>query len=755
MVLFIPSMSTPMKFPLLSRFARALFFFAGVPAVLAQTGTDEPANEEPVNLSPFVVQATEPDSYVASESITGSRVATPIKDLPFAINVVTSEFLNDFDLIELDSGFAYTSSLTGLDTQGNYNLRGYGATFQLRNGFYRLGLIDRVNVDRVEIIKGPNAAIYGQSSPAGLVNFISKVPKSKSSERLRLTVGENDLIRGELNVTGPLGTIGGIGFYHLLSASAMDRGYDVEFAELEQRTLSEAILARFSESSSLLFELEYSQRNSIPEVNEVPLVVTRVGNRYVYTNEFARQFELLNQTGGNSIQDREVTTGTLTFEHRFNQTFSTRVSAYAYDRNALNFNSSSGGQYYPDTNIIIGKNPTHSVLNEEGRALQADLLAHYWTHEGKVEHKTLLTFDWSINERKRFETKPLNSVIGSTNLDVANPDFSIPDLELWDVITRDDETRNDVLGVYLRQQSAFWRGRLIAYGGVRFDHVTFDLDFGDQYNTGGSNPGSLRNAGMRDKFTDEAVSPSFGVNFKLTPKLALFANYSRSFFPNAQSTRLGDPRLPNERAKGFDLGVKAGYFNDRLVFTVSAFSIERNGVKATLIEDGETVERAAGVQQADGVEFDFTWQATDDLTLVGGYGYTDARVVENGRDVDSVGRRPSGVPQDNGGLAIRYRLPGNLRGFSVNTGIKYLGEASPYSLVTVGGGNPDLVRRDIVIPASWTVDAGLSYRWRQRPQRISHTVRASVRNLFDSDDLSPRASTVDGRQFLLAYTLSH
>jgi iron complex outermembrane receptor protein len=710
---------------------------------------------EAMTLSPFEVRATKTDDYIASESVTGSRVAAPIKDLPFAINVITSEFLNDFDFFELDGNMGYTSSLTGLDTQGNYNLRGYGATFQLRNGFYRLGLVDRVNVDRVEVIKGPNAAIYGQSSPAGLVNIISKRPSTTDSQRLSVTVGSNDMRRGELNVTGPIGSIGNTKFYHMLSASAMERGYEVEFAETKQRTFSEAVLAKLSDRTTLFAEFEYSQRKSIPTVTDVPLIVERVGNRYVYTDQFAHEYALLNQTGGNSQQDRQVSTGTVTLEHRFNRTFSARVSGYMYGRNAINFNSSSGDQYYPVTGVILGKNPTYSILNEDGGAMQADLLAHYWTNERKLEHKTLFTIDWSTNWRYRNEKKPLTSVLGSTDLNVNNPNYSIPDRSLWNIVTRDDRTRNNVLGFYLRQQTAMLNGRLIAFGGVRYDHVTFDLNFGDQYNVGGSRPGSLRAAGQKDYFTDDAITPNFGANYKLTNTLSVFANYSRSFFPNAQSSRLGDPRLPNERANGFDTGIKASYLDDRLVFTFSVFSIERNGVKASLIEDGETVERAAGRQKANGVELDFTWRVTDDLTILGGYGYTDARVVDNGRDLDAIGRRPAGIPRDNGGIAVRYRLPGSLRGFSVNAGLKYLGEGNPFSLATVSGGNPDLARRDLVIPASYTVDAGVSYRWRQRDAGISQSVRASVRNLFDSHDLTPRAGRPEGRGFYFAYTINH
>lgn len=725
-----------------------------LPSVFAQTAA--PArSEETVELSPFEVKATAPESYIASEAVTGSRVATPIKDLPYTVNVLTSEFLNDFDLFDLDSNAAYTSSFSGLDTQGNYNLRGFGATFQLRNGFYRLGLVDRVNVDRIEIIKGPNAAIYGQTSPAGLVNIITKRPTTKPWQRLSVTGGSNEMWRGELNVNGSLGEIKGVSLAHLFSASAMNRGDDAAYAFLKQRAVSEAIVAKVGDRTSLFLEYEYSERRSTAAVTAVPWVVVRSGNRYVYTSELAPQFKNFNQSGPTGRQDRDMTTATATLEHRFNQTWSARISGNWYARDAFNFNSSSGDQYDPLLNIITSRNPVRSTLNEDGGAGQADLLAHYRTNGGKMEHKTLLTFDWSSNWRYRIETKPLTSVIGSTDVNVLNPVYNVPAESLWNIITRNDHTRNTVVGAYLRQQTALLDGRLLAFGGVRYDHVTFDLNFGDQFNVGGSKPGSLNNAGTRDHFTDDAVSPSLGVNYKLTPRIAAFANYSRSFFPNAQSSRLGDPRLPNERAEGYDAGIKASYFDDRLVFTLSGFSIVRNGVKATVIENGTAVDRAAGQQKADGVEFDFTWRATDQLTLLGGYGYTDARISENGRDTDSVGRRPSGIPQDNGGLAIRYNLPGDWRGLAFTLGVKYLGEANPNSLATVSGGAPDLARRNTVLPSSTTVDAGVSYRWKHAESGTGHMLRFSVRNLLDEDYLTPNKSAGESRQFYVAYTLTH
>lgn len=712
------------------------------------------ASEQPLVLSEFNVTATTDTSYIASESVTGSRVATKIADLPFSVNVVTREFLNDFDLFDIDAGLGYTSSLSGLDTQGNYNLRGFGATFQLRNGFYRLGLVDRVNIDRIEIIKGPNAALYGQTSPAGLVNIISTRPKTTPAQRFTVTAGDNHLLRGELNLTGPLGSLGGVKLYHVFSASAMERDEDVAFAHLKQRTLSEGILAKLGDRTNVFLELEWSQRDAVASVNATPFVVVRQGTRYVYTPQLARHLRYFNQAGPTGEQDREMATGTLTLEHRINDVFSTRVSGYFYDRSAFNFNTSAGDQYDPLLNLLTSRNPNRSTLNEDGGAAQADLLAHYWTGNRTMEHKTLLTVDWSSNWRYRNEGRPLNSVYPSSDINLNAPSFTVPPLSQWNIVTRNDKTRNDVLGVYLRQQTAMLNGRLLAFAGVRYDYVTFNLNFGDTFNPGGARPGSLNNTGYVEHFTDDAWSPSVGVNYKLTSQLAVYVNWSRSFFPNAQSSRLGDRRLPNETADGFDAGLKASLLNERLVFTLGAYAITRDGVKATVIENGTTIDRAAGVHKAEGVELDFTWRLTDDLTLLGGYGYTDARIAENGRDADSIGRRPNGVPVGNGGVAMRYQLPGAWRGLSVNLGIKYVGEANPNSLATIAGGAPDLARRETEAPAYTLVDVGATYSWRLGGA-FRHAVRASMKNALNEDYYTPSLRAGDRRAVYFAYTLSH
>jgi len=179
--------------------------------VYAQSPSATPRanNDDPIMLSEFTVTSGADSGYSASETMTGLRVATKIKDLPFTVNVLTSEFFEDFGMFELnDNVTGYISSFSGLDQGGGFTLRGYTSTYQLRDGFFRLGRYGVSNVDRIEVIKGPNAATYGQSSPTGIVNIISKRPSKTPHQTVRLTVGSFNTDRENLEVTGPLGTSG-------------------------------------------------------------------------------------------------------------------------------------------------------------------------------------------------------------------------------------------------------------------------------------------------------------------------------------------------------------------------------------------------------------------------------------------------------------------------------------------------------------------------------------------------------------------
>jgi iron complex outermembrane recepter protein len=420
---------------------------------------------------------------------------------------------------------------------------------------------------------------------------------------------------------------------------------------------------------------------------------------------------------------------------------------FYYQRQAFNFNSGSSDQFDPVRRQFGRGNTLWDPLNEDGGAVQIDTLADYAAFNGALQNKTLLTLDYSQNWRFRQQRQTNSRIYTINGVFLDNPDYTLPPHSAFSIITRNDKTRWDTKGFFLRQQTTALNGRLIGFAGIRRDIVTYNFTFGDQFNAAG---GALRTRGVVSRYTDSAWSPSFGANYKVTKQVALYASTSRSFTPAGQSARLGEPHLENETSRGVDYGVKGSFLDDRLIFTLGGFFIDREGVKTTVRDPitglNETV--AAGTQNSKGVELEASWRVSDALTLQASGSTVNAKILYNGNAVTDVGRHPAGVPGDQASFVAKYSwLNGPLRGLAWNAGVAYTGSAYPNSTAT------DL-RRDVQTEDFTIVSMGLTYSWRAG-DRWRQSVRVSAKNLFDKEYLTPRAELGASRGVFFAYSLNH
>jgi outer membrane receptor protein involved in Fe transport len=190
---------------------------------------------------------------------------------------MTSEFLEDFGLFELADNVTHISGFTGLDVGGNFVLRGFISTNQLRDGFFRLGRYGSSNVDRIEIIKGSSAAIYGRSAPGGMMNMISKQPKANASQQFTYNYGDYGTKRMTLEATGPLlqSVLGKTNY--LLTASDYQRDFDMEYALMRNKEYLLAVDHVFNDGSKLSVSVEdFTQiRNSPPA--PAPVIIDQKG----------------------------------------------------------------------------------------------------------------------------------------------------------------------------------------------------------------------------------------------------------------------------------------------------------------------------------------------------------------------------------------------------------------------------------------------------------------------------------------------
>lgn len=345
--------------------------------------------------------------WTPSETLTGSRVATKIIDLPYTVNVMTSEFLEDFGIFELSDNIVQIGGFTGLDVGGQFNLRGFNSTSQLRDGFFRLGRYGSSNVDRLEIIKGSNAAIYGGTSPGGMLNMISKQPKTRESQKLTFNYGDDGTERVTLEATGPLlnTAFGQTGF--ILTGSHFQKEFDMEYARNRNEEYYLALTNRFNDGATLFVSLEYFlQRRDAPNQSAV-LITDLKGTASNLDDEaigYATNLARINPYGPNSKLDRG-NTGLNIFYDRLNATWSTRFGANRYWARRWDYNQNTGwgalsinparaaNGTLPPLTSARGATPNTTRIIEDGGGFQGDLLAHYWTNQRQLEHRTLVTVD--------------------------------------------------------------------------------------------------------------------------------------------------------------------------------------------------------------------------------------------------------------------------------------------------------------------------------------------------------------------------
>ncbi|WP_438480282.1 TonB-dependent siderophore receptor [Oleiharenicola lentus] len=761
----------------------------GATALSAQQIAPAPATpvEETVELSPFTVTSTKPNDYMAAEVTTGSRVATSIRALPYAVNVVTSEFIKDFAAYDIAEQLAYTSGFSGRQQEGAYIIRGFFNGNQLRNGFRRAGMIDPSSVDRVEVIKGPAAAIYGPTSPGGTINIISKRPTLTPQQDVSVTAGSLGHFRTELSSSGPLGDTTAIGnSFYRVGGAYFERDFEQAFRHSQVKNITLGFLQKINANTSIFLEYDYIERNTrpgtgIPYLNNtatVNVVDARTGlpavRTYTRNTGYAYELDRFSLQGPNEYLNRDMDTFSAFLEHKINHVFSIRAGGSSYNRHYYKL-SMTGGTYNSTTRTFGTREPAYDVIDEWGDAGQLDLLARYNTDFiTPATHSTLATFDYNyvgdFRPSYRWQAAALNTLPADVrNLSVDNPNYFIPayDPTTYSRKSAHTASNTEIKGLFLRHNTNIFSERLKLLAAVRFDELDIEA----------KNLVTL----VRSTAQRSATSPQFGVTFELNDAVSLYASRTKSFVSQTAVNRAGQI-LPNETGLGHEIGIKASMFDKKLNFTFSLYNVDRENVLVTSVTDTTplldtngnpvidtstgrpilqniTDNTVEGGDRSRGIDFDFNYALTRNLLLLGDVTYIDAVVKDAGTDLDRLGRRPREAPAQSGGLALKYTfLDGGWKGLAFTGGVRYRGEVFPNNR----SGNLDLNndglsetnngQRDITVPAYTKVDIGASYNFRTgSKRRVQHFVQVNVKNLLDKTYYDEDAYLGDGLTVLGTY----
>src|SRR4051812_3589792 len=203
------------RFSCAALIAAACFLTSGRAQAPANTGPSS-TSDETLKLSPFEVNTDRDVGYTASNSLAGGRLNTDLKDTAAAISVFTKDFLDDIGVTNVNQALEFGLNTTNeveptgnLSVENNFNFRIRGITGAQRSrNLFRTGLnLDSYNTERLDFSRGPNSILFGEGSPAGLINTSTKTARfGQNFVRLQARAGSYAEERATIDVNRALGS---------------------------------------------------------------------------------------------------------------------------------------------------------------------------------------------------------------------------------------------------------------------------------------------------------------------------------------------------------------------------------------------------------------------------------------------------------------------------------------------------------------------------------------------------------------------
>jgi iron complex outermembrane receptor protein len=640
--------------------------------------------------------------YRAMPSPTTLRTGASPLDTSQVVNVVPEQVLKDQlprnidDALVNVSGITQTNTLAG--TQDAVIRRGFGDNRDgsiMRNGMPLVqGRSFNPALESVEVLKGPASLLYGIMDPGGIVNTISKRPELYQRGSVTLLGstygGGKSGADGLFDITGPIGKDG---LAYRFIAYGVNEDYWRNFGR-HRETLIAPSLAWYGENTTI--QLNYEHRDFISPFDRGTALDSRT-NKPLAIPATRRLDEPYNNVWGTSdLMQASI-------DHRLNEDWKL-YAGYSYNTESFSANQLRITAVNPVTGIVTRSNDgTRGSLSNVSYGTSY-LQGGFWL--GGMRNEVLFGGDAQYRTIYR---KDLIRQATPNVFNIYNPVYGL--LQPGTTVSATDSDQTDKLGTraLFFQDTLHLTDRFALVGGVRYMEYEQLAGRGRPFKAN------------TDLSGDKAL-PLGGAILKLTDEVSLYASYTQSLKPTSTiapltgGTVIGSNIAPEEGVQ-WETGVKFD-INKRLSGTVALYDIDKKNVLVSQLNSatGLTEFRTAGKVRSRGVEIDVTGKLTDSWSMIGSYGYTDARVTE---DPVLTGKALQNVALNTASLYLVYdfgtALPGRLR---VGAGAHYVGD------------RPGDAANTFVLPSYVVADAFATYETRH--QTLPVIYQLNVKNLFDT-----------------------
>ncbi|MFT4247946.1 MAG: TonB-dependent siderophore receptor [Pseudomonas sp.] len=629
---------------------------------LAFGASAQSASDAPTDLDTVHVNAYKPAQHISS----ATKTDTPLLETPQSVSVITREELDARGVQRLDEAVRYSAGVVpesgGIDNRvDDIYIRGFDVGSwsnyvtldgmrMPKGGQWTTVQIDSWDLERVEVLKGPSAVLYGQLAPGGLINQISKTPQPHQTQQLRTSVDKN----GQYQTAFDLGTQNArenvllrlVGLYS-------DGATQIKHVERQHWFVAPSLTWRIADATRLTLLGLYQKEDGGSTFQFLPYQGTVVPTQYGYI----KNTTFIGEPNWN-VYDRETRTVGWLFEHDFNENWKLSQSARASHVDTL-FRTTVGGTSTLTNGNTLGRRAVQGTGAADGKVVDTRVEGKFDT--GTLHHNVLVGTDWQATDWWHNRDRAVVST-STIAINVFNPVYTYYDFA--SVLTAQSEYHgyNRQTGVYLQDQIDL--GRLHLTIGGRHDQF-----YARQYEAVGDEL-SITHA--------SATTARAGALYTFDSGLAPYLSYSESFEPvvDAYSKRDGSSIKPTT-GKQWEVGVKYQPSSVDGLLTLSAYDLRQNNVVTSDPTNDTTLDEdyvvQSGQQRVRGVELEGRITPLDGFSIVGAATRMDGKVTKSndGYQGNTMIRTPDWMTS----LWLDYTFQqGVLSGFAVAVGGRHIGE---------------------------------------------------------------------------------
>ncbi len=665
-------------------------------------------------------------------------------DLPQSLQVIESEVIRQQQSIRLSDvvknvNGVYVSSARG-GAQESFFSRGYdmSANNMFKNGFrFSSGSMPEVSsLEKVEVLKGSAALLYGNVAPGGILNMVTKTPLFTRGGEVSMQIGSYSFYKPSIDIYGPINKSIAYRFTGTYENSESFR----DVVKNERYYLNPSFLFKINSKTRIILQGDYLDYDWTPDFG------TGIAGNVIA--DLPRSLYLgARWSNGHTTQSSVSSLVTHDFNNNWKLNFNS--SFQNYDRR-----SKGTERIQPvangDWSRPLGQSKNIEQILGEQLSLQGTF------NTGKIKHQLFTGIDYENSNTDAYTFSFTPATYGSGNIfDFENFDqgTGIPTGRHYRTIG----TETDRFGVYAQDLISL-TSQFKVLAGLRWSWQQAEATTTARPAT---NPDNNPDDDVFVKAPatlsiDAAFSPKVGVVYQPTKQMSIFASYANSFTPNTGTTVSGDALKPS-LIDQFEVGVKKEYLNGLLSTNLTLYQIINSNLAQTAEFDSEgnpnsntAIKVLSGETTSKGVEIDIIAKPVSGLNVIAGYSYNDMRYTKTSGNAGSFieGDRLVRTPQHTANMSFFYTLQtGRLKGLSVGAIGNYIGDR-------VGGWNRQIVidsetgassinDRELPIDGYTTIDISAGYSWNKfsilcRLSNVANVLNYTVHENYSINPTAPR-----------------